>query len=205
MGGYGFFYPQGPQFENYMSVGPHAGLRARFLLSRRHSASAGYEIGQRRFPQWINEDRNDLSQQGGVGYHYRGPVLLSADNALNHNRSNVTGGGYLGHRVTGRGAFALPADVTLAAQLAIQFFDFRSGIPDSRLGGDSIGYREDLQNHAELKLSRPLAESIPNWELSIRASYFYSDLPSDPSRSVDPLQFNRGVFVAAISWRSDAE
>lgn len=178
-------------------------LNALYRFDRRHSLTLFGEASERHFDGTRARDREpaapgvigarrryDDAMLVGASYSYRGPFALTAAYSYAGLDSNSFGETVQRHRVSVVAGVPLFWDLTLLAQLGLQFARYPDGI---YLSPELIVLEDDEnQNSAALKLTRPLGESL---DLEVRWSIHQNRLRTNG------FDYLRQVGGIGLTWR----
>ncbi len=194
-GGMSVQYPRTSLLEDFLSVGPDAGIEVGFAPRPRQRLRVGWELRARRFPKWPTE-RWDVANGLVLDWSQRGTIIAGGGYGLTVNQSSVPGGAYLRHRVWVRAAAELPWDVTLAAQGSLQWSIYPGGLISSaeRL----LAENDERENALELRFSRPIGR---DFELVFKLAAYGSELSAGAGSS--RLPYSREVMQLSIGWRPE--
>jgi hypothetical protein len=194
-GGLGFSYPRTSVLEDYLSIGPDAGVALGFSPRPRQRLKIGWELRARRYPKWA-EERWDVANGLVVDWGQRGSVIAGCGYALTVNQSSVPGGAYLRHRFWARGAVELPWDVTLAFQGSLQWSNYPGGLlsPAERL----LAENDERENALELRFSRPIGHDL---EAVLKVAAYGSELSAGGGTARQ--DYYREVVQLSVGWRPE--
>jgi hypothetical protein len=185
--------PRGPTLIAFEELGPEASFGLDLRLSREHVVSAGYGFEYLAYPRWeelAGSGRADTTQTFSFDYGYDGNFLAGLGYAYAVNRSTVAGGDFERHRVTGRLAAYLPAELTLALRAALQW----SHYPEPLYLKQELLLAEENQDLLELRLTRAISDEL---DVSIAYSTYHEEAtPGTPAPG-----FARTLVYLVLSWR----
>lgn len=197
--GWSLFVPREPSLRPFRSSGPEGWLRLSGAPAEAHRVSAAVGASLAGFPGWAalgapgSPSRTDRALLLGLDWSWRGAALLSAGWALTLNRSDARGGDFDRHRLTASAAVRLPAELTLAARLALQWTHWPDPLllPESQL----LAEGQEALDTVEARLSRPLVGPL---EVALVLAWYHAD------GSVEVPGFRRAVATLALGWRAAA-
>jgi hypothetical protein len=194
-GGLSVTYPRTRLLEDFVAIGPDAGIELGFAPRPRQRLRIGWELRARRFPKW-SEERWDVANGLVLDWSQRGTIIAGGGYGLTVNQSSVGGGAYVRHRVWAKAAAELPWQVTLAAQGSLQWSNYPGGLvsPEERL----LAENDERENALELRFSRPIGH---DFEAVLKLAAYASELSA--GAGADPLRYDREVVQLSIGWRPE--
>jgi len=194
-GGFSVSYPRTSLLEDFLSIGPDAGIALGFAPKHRQRLRVGWELRARRFPKWP-EERWDVANGLVLDWSQRGTIIAGGGYGLSFNQSSVPGGAYIRHRLWVRAAAELPWEVTLAAQASLQWSNYPGGLisPAERL----LAENDERENALELRFSKPIGK---DFEAVLKLAAYGSELSA--GAGADPLRYGREVAQVSIGWRPE--
>lgn len=195
-GGWSLFTPREPLLRPFRSSGPEGWVRLAWWPAPAHQVSLGAGRAWADFPGWAaagapgSPTRRDEALLLSAGWTFRGAALLSLGWDYTDNRSGAPGGDFTRHRLTASGALGLPADLTLAARLALQWSQY----PDPLLlpAEQRLAEGREALDQAEARLSRPLAGPV---EAALTLAWYHA------RGGAGVPGYQRGVATLALCWR----
>jgi hypothetical protein len=194
-GGFSVLYPRTSLLEDFLSVGPDAGIELGFAPRPRQRVRIGWELRARRFPKWAQE-RWDVANGLVLDWSQRGTIIAGGGYGLTVNQSSVPGGAYVRHRIWVRAATELPWEVTLAAQGSLQWSNYPGGLISQaeRL----LAENDERENALELRFSRPIGH---DFEAVLKVAAYGSELSA--GAGAERLPYSREVVQLSIGWRPE--
>lgn len=187
--------------------GPGMGAAAQYRFNRRHSVSLFAEAEPRSYnanaclkaddtsmgvicvTDPVPPRRQDTYFSVGLGYTYRGPLVVSMQYAYLDSTSNSYGETYRRHRFSGTAGVRLPLGFTLLAAAAVQIAQYPDGV---FLSSDLITLEDDENaNNVSLKLVHPLGR---HFDLDFKYSVYFNKLLRND------LTYLRMVGSVGIGW-----
>ncbi|MCI0572660.1 MAG: hypothetical protein L0Y66_18050 [Myxococcaceae bacterium] len=196
LGGHRFVYRELPT----SSFGAfEAGWTLRYRIDRRHSITAGGELGTRRYEDGVLDHAHVLDptrrREDGVlgaslGYSYRGPFALGVGYSHFAQQSNSFGDSMTRHRVSLSAGVRLPWEVMALGQVGLHWGLY----PDGAFFSSDVLLAEDEESmsSALLKLVRPLSGNL---DLELRYGV-YAGAVREHS-----LEYLRQVAGVGFTWR----
>lgn len=197
--GWSGFAPGDPSLRPFRVSGPEAWLRASLAPSPAHRLGAALGGSLASYPGWADlgppagPSRSDRALLAGLDWSFRGEALLSAGWSYTQNHSDAAGGDYTRHRLTASAAARLPAELTLAGRLSLQWTRW----PDPLLLPASVRLAEGQEalDTLEARLSRPLLGPL---ELALSLAWYHAD------GTAEVPGYQRAVATLALGWRGAA-
>ncbi len=195
-GGWSLFTPRSAPLRPFRSRGPEGWLRLSFWPSAAHQLTAGAGRSWADFPGWAaagapgSPERRDEAEHLSAGWSWQGAALTTLGWDYTRSRSGAPGGDFTRHRLTGSAALELPAEVTLAARLALQW----SRYPDPLLlpAEQRLAEGREALDQVEARLSRPVHGP---WEASLTLAWYRAE------GGAGVPAYERVVATLALGWR----
>lgn len=199
-GGWSLFTPREALLRPFRSRGPEGWLRLAWWPAAAHQLTAAAGRSWAEFPGWAaagapgSPQRRDEAAHLSAGWSWRGAALTSLGWDYTRNRSGAPGGDFTRHRLTGSAALELPAEVTLAARLALQW----SRYPDPLLlpAEQRLAEGREALDQLEARLSRPVHGP---WEASLTLAWYRAE------GGAGVPAYERAVATLSVGWRSPAQ
>lgn len=190
-----------PFFRYSFSAG-EGSSQVQYRIDRYHSLSAFVELGFRSYNALADSDpngpppgqsvqRSDHVTVAGIGYRYRGPVLMSVGYTYGHFDSNSFGQTARRHRLSASAGIRLPWKSTLLAEGVLQFTNY----PDKIFAAPQILLIDDENlNSISIKLARPVSSDV---DLELQFAFYHASLPG-PDATYKYLRMVGGI---GLTWR----
>lgn len=196
-GGWSRFAPRERTLHPFRAEGPEAWLRLSCWPAAAHRLTAGAGRSVAGFPGWAAAGapgaatRRDRAGHLAAEWSWRGEALAAAGWTYTRNESSAPGGDFTRHRLTASAALPLPADLTLAARLALQW----SRYPDPLLlaAEQRLAEGQEALDQLEARLTRPLPGAL---EASLTLSWYRA------RGGAGVPAYERAVAAVGIGWRS---
>lgn len=194
-GGLSLSYPRTSLLEDFLAIGPDAGIDVGFAPRPRQRLRIGWELRARHFPKWP-EERWDVANGLVLDWSQRGTIIAGGGYGLTVNQSSAPGGAFFRHRVWARAGAELPWQVTLAAQGSLQWSNYPGGLASPEVR--KLAENDEIENAIELRFSRPVGN---DFEAVLKLAAYGSELSAGTGE--DPLRYGRGVVQLSIGWRPE--
>lgn len=196
-GGWALFTPREASLRPFRSSGPEAWLRLAWWPAAAHQLGLGAGRSWADFPGWAaagapgSPERRDEAEHLSAGWSWNGAALTSLGWDYTRNRSGAPGGDFTRHRLTASAALDLPAEVTLAARLALQWSQY----PDPLLlpAEQRLAEGREALDQVEARLTRPVHGP---WEVSLTLAWYRAE------GGAGVPAYERAVATLALGWRS---
>lgn len=215
----GFFFAREPRFNHF---GPTAKLEAgwrpasmfRVLLSGgrawRSYAGNGLVVGRRVTPssasnvvtfcdddtdpaiQCMSRPRSDEEWQVSVGAQYTGDLILTVGYLFRSQRSSSELENIDRHRFSAQATVALPLELMLSLQVALQIND---GLTPT--GSQFLAEDDEEQNSIQVQLKR---EMVPGLDVELRYALFGNQFQNNTD-----LSFQRQTFYLGVAARIETQ
>lgn len=182
--------------SSFLAAGAGAIVGARLALADAESLELLIDAGGRGFPlspKDADQRADDVKRRadgvisGTLQMTSAGRLYLSGGYLVTRNASNARGESFTRHRLFSSIGFRLPAEVTCAAQGAVQLTSYDDGVSVGRVY--FLEDDEESQNVLEVMLSRPLFGGL---FLEARVSFFGNEL------AVEGARFSRQTAAVGV-------